>query len=113
MTKKRKVSYEQDMALARGRAVARANQRRRVAAKQEAAEAARAKSEAEAEQADRERELRNGFEVGDRVTGRDYFWNEQRTGTVVEGSLTDGVPVLCDDGEERVLYRHSLKRANG
>lgn len=37
---KRKISYEQDVALARGRKVARANQRRRVAANQADAAAA-------------------------------------------------------------------------
>lgn len=111
MPQKRKVSYEQDLALAHGRHVARQNQRRRVEARL-ASEKAQAEREAErAKQAARERELRNGFEVGDRVTGRDYFWNERRVGVVVEGNLTDGVPVLCDDGEERVLYRRSLEAA--
>lgn len=46
MPEKRKLSFEQDQALARGRDVARANQRRRVAAR-EAAERAQAERERE------------------------------------------------------------------
>ena len=108
----RKISYEQDKALARGRDTARANQRRRVAEKQRAAAAAAERAEAEAKQAAHERELRGGFEIGDRVTGRDYFWNERRVGVIVEGDLHDGVPVACDDGQLRVLYRRSLEEAS-
>lgn len=40
MAEKRKITYEQDLALAHGRDVARANQRRRVAANEAAAKAA-------------------------------------------------------------------------
>lgn len=108
---KKKISYEQDQALARGRDVARANQRRSVAERQQHERAAAARAAEREQQAQRERELRNGFEVGDRVRGRDFFWNQQRSGFVVDGDLTDGVPVLCDDGEVRVLYRRSLVQA--
>lgn len=45
---KRKPTYEQDRALARGRDVARANQRRRTAAKQAAEKADRERAEAAA-----------------------------------------------------------------
>lgn len=45
---KKKISYEQDMALARGRQTARANQRRATTAKQEAERAARDRAKAEA-----------------------------------------------------------------
>lgn len=48
MSAKKKISYEQDRALARGRQAARANQRHRVAAKQAAEQAARERAEAEA-----------------------------------------------------------------
>ena len=106
---KRKPTYEQELALARGREVARSNQRRRVAARVQREAEDNAAREAEEKQRARERELRCGFEVGDRVTGRDYIWNAQRSGVVVEGDLTDGVPVLCDDQEVRVLYRRSLE----
>ena len=54
MTHKRKISYEQDQALARGREVARANQKRRVAANQAADRA----------KAEREREEREHIERG-------------------------------------------------
>lgn len=54
MNPKRKVSYEQDKALAAGRQTARANQRRRVAQSQEA----------KAAQAAREREAREHAERG-------------------------------------------------
>lgn len=45
---KRKISYEQDLALAAGRQVARRNQRRRMAAKAAAEQAERERAEREA-----------------------------------------------------------------
>jgi hypothetical protein len=107
---KRKISYDQSLALEHGRQTARANQRRRVEASRAAAAAQADRDAQAAEQHERDRELRNGVEVGERVTGRDYFFNQQRAGVVVDGDLHDGVPVLCDDGETRVLYRRSINR---
>jgi hypothetical protein len=53
MTDKRKISYEQDKALARGRDVARANQRRRVAANQAADKAREERERTRREHAER------------------------------------------------------------
>lgn len=108
---KRKVTYEQDAALAAGRAKARSNQRAGVAARQAAERERQERDAQQAKLADEQRALRAGFELGDRVTGRDFMWNESRSGTVVDGDLYDGVPVLCDDGQVRVLYRNSLHAA--
>ena len=57
---KKKISYEQDLALEAGRQTARANQRRRMAAKQAAERAA-------AERAEAERNHRHGWKNWDYV----------------------------------------------
>lgn len=65
MSQKRKLSYEQDLALARGREVARSNQRRRVAQKQAAERAT----------AEREREEREHYAKGHEWKNWDYVLN--------------------------------------
>jgi hypothetical protein len=110
VAEKRKISYEQSLALDRGRQTAHANQRRAVDARQAAEKAQAERERRDAEQAAELKRRRNGFEPGDRVTGRDYFWNEHRTGTVTDAPpQQEGVPVLCDDGETRLLHFHSVK----
>jgi hypothetical protein len=105
---KNKISYEQDQALARGREKQRDNQRRRTAANIAADQASERRRMEELEAAELTKRRRNGFDVGDRVTGRDYFWNKTYSGMVIDGDLTDGVPVLCDDGKTRIMHRLSL-----
>jgi len=113
---KRRISYEQDQALAYGRSVARANQRRRTAANQ-AADKAQAELEAKrAAQAARELEQRAGFELGARVSGRCRTFNVTRTGTVIAGPPAergDGVWITDDNGNDWVLSRYGVTAAEG
>lgn len=111
-TDKKKISFEQDQALARGRDVARSNQRRRVAANQAADKARAEREQRAAEQAAREREQRAGFDLGQRVTGRCRIFGTTRTGTVIEGPPAErgeGVWITDDDGNDWVLGRHTVE----
>ena len=107
MPQKKKISYEQDLALAHGRQVARSNQRRRVAANQQ-----REREDAERERAaaiERERWAKQRtpaggepFAVGARVRGLESHWRvEQVTGVVLDapGDGEGGFPILTDEGE--------------
>jgi len=110
-TPKKKISYEQDQALAYGRGIARANQRRRVAANQAADKAQAERDAQQAEQAALELRRRGGFDLGQRVTGRDRTFSSTRTGTVIEGEASErgqGVWIVTDEGYEIVLGYHSV-----
>lgn len=108
MAAKKKLSYEQEMALHYGRQVARQNQKRAVAARRASAEADAAREEQDAAQQARLRELRGGFDVGDRVSGRCVFFGARHAGVVLDGG-SDGVRLLDDDGVEWLVSRVSLK----
>lgn len=109
---KRKISYEQSLALGHGRDIARSNQRRRVAARQAEEKVAAERQAAREKEEQRLRELRGGFEVGDRVTGREIIFRYQKTGVIVETGpypLHEGVPVQADDGNIWTLARNSVE----
>lgn len=111
---KKKISYEQDLALAAGRDVARSNQRRRTAANAASDKARAERDRLAAEQAERDRELRMGFDLGDRVTGRDRTWGKARTGVVIEGppsEKNDGVHILDSEGNTWLLGRYTVESA--
>lgn len=94
------------------------------AARGAAARRAEAKRKAERERADREaaeaaeaarlREARGGFELGDRVTGRERVFGTERTGVVVAGPPSEvfaGVHVIDDEGTAWTLGRYTVKAA--
>lgn len=102
MREGKKPTFAQNEALTAGRAVARRNQRERVAAKQAAAQRG---AEFAAEQAAKDAEakwFRGGAEVGQTVTGRDLMFGRTMTGVVVEkGSHhpSEGVPVFVAEDD--------------
>jgi hypothetical protein len=112
VTERRKVSYEQDLALSRGRSVARANQRRRMADESARREVAEERERKDAEGSAQLLEARGGLEVGTRVRGLEAQWRMVwYEGTVQDGEFEDGgMPVLCDDGETRYLLRYRTER---
>lgn len=112
MTEKRKPTFEQDRALVFGRSVARANQRRRTAAKKARQKEDEERARKDAATAARLLEARGGLEVGTRVRGLEAHWRMSwYEGVVVDGEFEEGgMPVLCDDGETRFLLRHRTER---
>jgi hypothetical protein len=112
---KRKISFEQNEALARGRDIARANQRRRTAANEAARKAdAERERERERREAD-ELALRLGFQLGEHVSGLDYVWRKPRAGVVIEGPRSErgnAIYVRDDEGNEWALARYSVERQN-
>lgn len=108
---KRKISYEQNEALAAGRSIARSNQRRRVAQNQRLEKELAAIEESRAKEQARIREMLNGFYYGDRVESFDLCWRQTRVGTLVD---TDpyGAWIKTDDGQVHEVNRYALKEVN-
>jgi hypothetical protein len=76
MAEKRKITYEQDLALVRGRKVARSNRRARLAAKEALEQAGRGRSEAEANHV-------HNFSPGEYVLDYSHSVHECRCGYAV------------------------------